>query len=572
MEPAPPTPGFYSRMFIVTKATGGWRPIIDLSTLNLNVDRTPFRMETSQMVLRSLQRNDWMVSIDLKDAYLQIPIHPASRRFLRFTAGGKAWQFRILCFGLFTAPQVFTRVMAPVSGFLHQLGIRMLRYLDDWLILTLSQEEACWARVQVLSLCQELGIVVNLDKSTLTPSLQITYLGIRIDSQTFRASATPSRIEKFFSIAEEFLSSKVQSTKFWRVLLGHLALLSRLVPNGQLRMRALQLALSRGWDFRDEEVLVPWDPPSWDDLRWWCTDGRLDEGISLAPCSPDQMFWSDTSNLGWGATIADQFASGVWLGGEAFLSINHRELLAVERGLRTLCTCLEGRVVAVFSAVAYLRRQGGTLSPTLNAVAQHILCWTERLNIVLMPQFVPGRNNMVADALSCPNQVLGSEWMLHQEVFNWLHERWPVTIDRFASSLSHHCSVYFAPVSDPMAAGTDARLQSWDSLQAYAFPPFAMTSQVLAKVRASQSLELTLIAPFWPQRPWFPELLELLILPPLSLPSRWDLLRQPHVRRFHQNLSMLRLHAWRLSRDLREPTASLVAWLDDLGRQGGSLQ
>ena len=191
------------------------------------------------------------------------------------------------------------------------------------------------------------------------------------------------------------------------------------------------------------------------------------------------------------------------------------------------------------------------MSPALNAVAQRILRWAEELNIILMPQFVPGRNNVVADALSCPSQVLGSEWMLHQDVFNWLHQRWLVTIDLFVASLSHRCSVYFAPVSDPMAAGTDAMLQSWDSLQAYAFPPFAMIGQVLAKVRASQGLELTLIAPLWPQRPWFPELLELLILPPLPLPSRWDLLRQPHVRRLHQNLSVLRLHAWRLRRFAR---------------------
>ena len=280
--------------------------------------------------------------------------------------------------------------------------------------------------------------------------------------------------------------------------------------------------------------------------------GSSRRGDLLALSSPDQMFWSDASNLGWGATVADQFASGIWLEGEVSLSINQRELLAVERGLRALCTCLEGRVVTVFSdnttAVAYLRRQGGTLSPALNAVAQRILRWAEQLNIILMPQFVPGRNNMVADTLSRPDQVLGSEWMLHQGVFSWLRQRWPVTIDLFASSLSHRCSVYFAPVSDPMVAGTDAMLQSWDSLQAYAFPPFAMIGQVLAKVRASRSLELTLIAPFWPQRPWFPELL---ILPPLPLPSRWDLLRQPHVRRFHQNLSMLRLHAWRLRRFVR---------------------
>ena len=134
---------------------------------------------------------------------------------------------------------------------------------------------------------------------------------------------------------------------------------------------------------------------------------------------------------------------------------------------------------------------------------------------------------MVAGALSRPNQVIGSEWMLHQDVFNWLRQRWRVTIDLFASSLSHRCSIYFAPVSDPMAAGMDAMLQSWDSLQVYAFPPFAMISQVLANVRASQGLEPTLVAPFWPQHPWFPKLLELLIQPLHPHPFWRDLLRQP---------------------------------------------
>ena len=107
-----------------------------------------------------------MVSINLKDAYLQIPIHPSSRRFLRFTARGRAWQFKELCFGLSMVPQVFTRVIAPVSSFLHQSGVRMLQYLDDWLNLASSRKDACWAREKVLSLCQAL-----------------VYLGIKIESQ-----------------------------------------------------------------------------------------------------------------------------------------------------------------------------------------------------------------------------------------------------------------------------------------------------------------------------------------------------------------------------------------------------
>ena len=41
-----PGPGFYSRLFLVEKATGGWRPVIDLSHLNDFVQLTPFKMET----------------------------------------------------------------------------------------------------------------------------------------------------------------------------------------------------------------------------------------------------------------------------------------------------------------------------------------------------------------------------------------------------------------------------------------------------------------------------------------------------------------------------------------------
>ena len=88
IEVAPSSPGYYSRVFVVSKATGGWRPIIDLSVLNHLVVKTKFRMETSQSVLRSIRGEDWMFSIDLKDAYLQVPMHPRSRKYLRFVAGG----------------------------------------------------------------------------------------------------------------------------------------------------------------------------------------------------------------------------------------------------------------------------------------------------------------------------------------------------------------------------------------------------------------------------------------------------------------------------------------------------
>ena len=77
-----PSPGFYRRLFVVWKTSGSWRPVIDLSTLNLFMDVSHFQMETIQSVLLSVRQGDWMASIDLKKAYLQVPVHPESRPFL----------------------------------------------------------------------------------------------------------------------------------------------------------------------------------------------------------------------------------------------------------------------------------------------------------------------------------------------------------------------------------------------------------------------------------------------------------------------------------------------------------
>ena len=269
VELAPlPSPGFYSRLFVVWKTSGSWRPAIDLSLLNCFVDVSDFRMDTIQSVLLSARQGDWMASIKLREAYLQVPVHPESCRFLRFVAHGRTYQFKALCFGLSTAPQVFTRVMAPVSDILHSLGIRMHRYLDDWLVQTSSREGLLQYLEVVLSFCRELGIVVNPEKSNFSPSQVVQYLGVVIDARTFLASPSPDRFSRLRSTAGEFLLSAVPSASLWQLLLGMLSSLSHLVLGGHLRMRSLQICFHRSWDRLDPSALVAWSPDCLRDLRW----------------------------------------------------------------------------------------------------------------------------------------------------------------------------------------------------------------------------------------------------------------------------------------------------------------
>ena len=219
---------------MVIKASRSWRLVIDLSSLNLKVLRMSLKIETLQSVLLSVQEGDWMVSLDMKDAYLQVPIHPDRRKYLRFVALGRVYQFKALCFGLSTAPQVFTRVMAPVSTMLHRAGIRICSHLNDWLIQAACRVQVLQALDSVLRLCRQLGIIVNWEKSHLEPAQRIIYLDVLLDSVSFRASPAQKRVEKLLSISDEFLSCVDQPASSWLELLGVLASLIALIPGGRL--------------------------------------------------------------------------------------------------------------------------------------------------------------------------------------------------------------------------------------------------------------------------------------------------------------------------------------------------
>ena len=362
IEPASQDPGFYSRLFVTPKVTGSWRPVIDLSRLNRFVRLSQFRMETSAFVLQSLHPGDWMVSLDLQDAYLQVPVHPGSRRFLRFCVGAEVFQFKALCFGLSSAPQVFTRIMAPVSSIMHRYGIRILRYVDDWLVLGSSFQEITWVRDFLLWLCDQLGILVNHSKSTLTPSQRLDYLDMTLQSTPLRAFPTQARVRKVLSLVSELESSRLQPRTLWLSLLGVMSL-STVVPGSRLRMRSLQhRLLVASPQLRDYE-LVSWDDSCLQDLQWWSVAAHLEVGVPLDLPHPDLILYTDALDSGWGASLDSKHLSDLWYPSCSLYSIYHRELLVIFLALDGFSQLLHHQSVALFTdnttALSYLRKEGG---------------------------------------------------------------------------------------------------------------------------------------------------------------------------------------------------------------------
>ena len=76
--------GFISALFLVPKKGGGQRPVINLRPLNQYIPYEHFKMEGIHMPRYLLRKDDYMVKIDLKDAYFTRPVWKNHQKFLRF--------------------------------------------------------------------------------------------------------------------------------------------------------------------------------------------------------------------------------------------------------------------------------------------------------------------------------------------------------------------------------------------------------------------------------------------------------------------------------------------------------
>jgi hypothetical protein len=187
VPPAQSESGFYSRYFLIPKKDGGLRPILDLRRLNRALMRRPFRMTTVKQILAQIRPGDWFFSLDLKDAYFHIQIAPHHRRFLRFAFEGVAYQYTVLPFGLALAPRTFSKCIDAALSPLRQMGIRVLNYLDDWLVLAQSEAELVAHRSLLLGHLENLGLRINWAKSSLSPSQRTSFLGTVFDSARMSA-------------------------------------------------------------------------------------------------------------------------------------------------------------------------------------------------------------------------------------------------------------------------------------------------------------------------------------------------------------------------------------------------
>ena len=89
------------------------------------------KMEDIRTAINILEKDNYLCSIDLKDAYFLIPIDVESRKYLRFVFDGTLFEFTCLPFGLCTSPYIYSKILRPVITMLRSNGIRVIKSQNE---------------------------------------------------------------------------------------------------------------------------------------------------------------------------------------------------------------------------------------------------------------------------------------------------------------------------------------------------------------------------------------------------------------------------------------------------------
>ena len=508
-----PEPGDHvSPIFTREKKDGGFRMILNLKNLNMDVPDKHFKMETAASILRLVRPGCYMAKLDIKDAYYSVKILPADQKLLKFRFNGKLYKFTCLPNGYKEGPRIFTKLMKPLIAKLQKEGICAAIYIDD--LFTMSDSyHSCLRNIQrIVSLLDEMGFTLNEKKSVFTPSQELEFLGFCINSNEMIVTLPLEKKASIKKFCEEVLALSSLSIRKAACLLGKFNAACLAVSFGKLHFRDLDrdktsALFENSWNFNKVFSL---SDCAKNDIRWWANN-ILKAWAPINRELPSITLTTDASDYGWGALLeGEDRTGGLFNSTERLLHINVKETMAVRFGLESLADiktdCHFRLMIDNQAAVGSINKMGSCKSRSLDKAVKDLWDWCANRSCWVTACHIAGVENVEADSLSRNFDAM-SEWMLHPDLFSLILKRldFRPDIDLMATRINKQVDRFMAYRPDPDAFAIDAFAWSWEDFNFYCFPPFACISRVVQKVYTENTIGI-LVTPDWSNQFWYSQL------------------------------------------------------------------
>jgi hypothetical protein len=504
-------PRVVSPLSVVPKANGKFRLILDLRRVNGFLAGASFRMESLTALTEIASRGDYMISLDQTQGYYHVSMHRAAHQYMGFAWRGRYYTFRVLPFGLATAPRCFAKVMGVLVRHWRQQGVRMLAYLDDWLFVAASPGEARLLADKVLRDCALAHIAVNQGKSQLDPVQRLQHLGFLVDLQAGTFAVPVPRWEALQAGIAALLAAP-------RAPIHRLARVAGQLVSMGLALGPVTRLFTRGM-YADIDTASCWgqwvslSPGTLAELRFWQGTSRGDFTQPIWPpqySQPPVHMECDASGIGWGGLVAPcvsaaptAIAHGFFRPWERAASSTLRELKGLLYTIQSfLAKCANRRVrIQVDNQNLLAVVWKGSRVAAMTELAQELFWLCLKWGILLQVVWVPRTENARADAIS--NFSDTDDWQLNPSMFADMDERWgPHQVDRFATHLNWLCPTFWSRHWCPGTQGIDSFSVSWTGVVNWINPPFGLIGRAIRKLRAEEAVA-TVVVPFWRGRHWW---------------------------------------------------------------------
>ena len=255
------------------------------------------------------------------------------------------------------------------------------------------------------SILENLGFLINMEKSIFVPVQIIEFLGIIVDSTNMRFLLPDEKVAVIQKECRQLVSSQVTSLSQLSNIIGKLTYCKTAVLQAPLHYRGIQhLKNSNMFPHVVNNLNIPLDPHALEDLRWWVDNLYLANGCPIQDSLPHLMIQSDASNSGWGAVSNGVNTWGTWTREESNLHINCKELLAASFQVKAFTKELQNVRVLIqidnTTTISYINKMGAAKRCLLDHYARHLWGRCLQRRITLRAEHIPGRLNTIADRAS----------------------------------------------------------------------------------------------------------------------------------------------------------------------------
>src|SRR5580765_527814 len=400
-----------SPVVVVKKKDGKFRFCIDFRKVNDVTEKDAYPLPQVIATLDKLRGARYLTTLDLKSGYWQVPLDAESRPITAFTIPGRGlFQFKVMPFGLHSAPATFQRLLDTVIG--PTLEPHVFVYLDDIIVISRTFDEHLRLLREVFQRLRNARLRLNPEKCRFCVE-SLKYLGHVVDRKGIRTD--PEKISAVANWPEP------RSVKQVRQFLGMASWYRRFIAN----FSTLAAPLTR---LTKKSARWAWGPDENNAFR------ALKETLISAPvlACPDFarrfVLQTDASTHGLGAVLTQYFEDGERViayasrtlnGAEKNYSATELECLAVVWGIRRMKGYLEGYAFTVITDHQSLKWLQRLESPT-GRLARWLF---EIQQYDFEVKYRRGTLNRVADALSrqpeiCVIQPTPCRWYrrLHDNV------------------------------------------------------------------------------------------------------------------------------------------------------------